>query len=176
VYDHWTPVVEGIPPLKAGDRADLEVARVCLACAFKTMQPEGEVTTIWDEYQGNVIAFTEGETMPYVAIQQYRAGLEALTGDSQTGELLIAAAKMSFSSFIVAFPNPYVPFYDEREEMHDDIHPLAGKGRRLLELANLTDPFDPAVRLDRSRPEKLNKALEKNYLRGLIDNAVRPDE
>lgn len=168
--------IEHLPPLKDGGRADLEVARVCLLRSFETMVAEGELSSVWEEYAGNVTAFCEGATMPYAAIQQYRAGLEALVGDSRTGECLIAAAKMSFAAFLVGIPNPYVAFYDERAEMHDDIHPLAHKARRLLELANLTDPFDPAVRMDRGRPEQLHQAMSQNFLRGLIDNAVRPSE
>lgn len=140
------------------------------------MEPGGELVTMWDEYSGQIIAFTEGETTAYQTLQQYRAGLEALVGDTYTGECLIAAAKMCISAFVVGAPNPYVAFYDEREEMHDDIHPLAYKALGLLHEAKLQDPFDPTVTLDRSRPEKLEDAMQQNFMRGLIDQAVRPED
>jgi len=160
-----------LPPVES--RMDMETARVTLRAVIGSMEPDGWLAEMWGDYTGMVLSFTDGNgSLGHQVLQQLRVGLETVEGDNDCGEWLIASAKMCLSAYLLVLPNPYYAFYPEKDVMHDDVQPLVLKGLRLAYLAAEADPFDLTVRIDQSRPERLEKAHEQNFMRGLLGNMV----
>lgn len=167
----WSSDIADLPEI--GGRQDLETARVCLKHALTTLTAAGDLARMWEEYATFLIDFADGNTtIALESLQAFRVGFEALEADADTGDLLVASAKMATSAFIVGTANPYLTFYSERDEIFDDVHPLAHKALALAWSADATDPFDPVIRIDEERPKRLEQALEKNWMRDILDRAV----
>lgn len=158
------------------ERADSEVARVVLSKCLSEMIPDGELGMAWEGFAVPLLQFTdEAANIGFEDLQMARVSLEAIEGSAHCGDLLIAASKMALSAFIVGFKNPYLALYIERDEMYDDVHPLAFKALLLAHEAFDCDPFDPSVIVNPERPKRLEGAMEQNWMRGIMDRAVRPD-
>jgi hypothetical protein len=163
--------LEHLPPVEAV--MDMEAARVTLRAVVGSMEPDGWLTDMWGDYTRMIESFTEGAgSLGHQILQQLRVGLETVEGDADCGEYLIASAKMCLSAYLLVAPNPYYAFYPEKDIIHDDVQPLVLKGLRLAYLARDSEPFDLTIRIDQSRPEKLEKAHEQNFIRGLLGNAL----
>lgn len=177
--------LDNIPQI--GDRPGVKEAMELIVTAIEAMEPDGQLEERWDEYKGTILNWAKREepTTPQ-ALHGLRVSLEGMAGDSETGELLIAAIKLCMSAVLTAVPNIYYILLDERDAMHDDIAPLIEKGFVLLHKAATIEPFDPIVRVDYSIPDRLEakkqfyveeaeQAAKKSWVTELIDNAVRPE-
>jgi hypothetical protein len=170
-----------------GDRPGVEDAMELIVTAVEAMEPDGQLAERWDEYRDAILNWAKREEpIPPQALHGLRLGLEGMAGDSETGELLIAATKCCMSAILGAIPNIYCILLPDRDPMHDDVAPLIEKGFVLLHKAAALEPFDPIVRVDYSIPERLEakkafyveeaeQAAKKNWVSELIDNAVRPE-
>lgn len=154
---------------------DLEAARVTIKAAFSTMTP-GDGIVDWDAYTNFILEWCDGkQQIPLTALYQLRCSLEHVRGDHRTGELLIAAAKMALAAFMVASPNPHYPLMHRRDEIHDDVRPLVEKAVGLIYRVRDIEPFDPTISVDEDADEDLHQAQDENWLRGLMDRAVKPN-
>lgn len=178
--------LDHIPPL--GDRPDIKHAMELVVAAIEAMEPDGQLAERWDEYKGAMLnwANREGDPVPPQALHGLRLSLEGMAGDSETGELLIAATKLCMSAVLVAVPNVYYILLPDRDAMHDDIAPLIEKANVLLHKAAAIEPFDPIVRVDYTVQERLEakrqfyveeaeKEQREDWVGELLKNAVRPE-
>lgn len=179
-----TPL-ENIPSLD--DRPGVAEAMEMVAAAIEAMQPDGQLTERWDEYKGMIVSWARHEQpVTPESLHGLRVSLEGMAGDSEAGELLIAATKLGISAVLTAAPNIFSIVLADRDPMHDDIAPLIEKGINLLHKARALDNFDPVVRVDYSIQERLDqrkaehvermeREKKHDWVAELISNAVRPE-
>lgn len=177
--------LDNIPQL--GDRPGVTEAMELIVTAIEGMEPDGQLAERWEEYRDAILNWAKREEVatPQM-LHGLRLGLEGMAGDTETGELLIAATKLCMSAVLTAVPNIYYILLPERDVMHDDIAPLIEKANVLLHKAAAIEPFDPIVRVDYTIQDRLEakkqyyveeaeKEAKQNWMTELIDNAVRPE-
>lgn len=167
------PTVQGRPGV---DKA-MEV----VTCAVEAMVPDGQLAERWSEFRDTVLGWSRMEepiTPP--VLYGLRLSLEQMCGDDESGELLVAAAKMGMSAVLLAAPNAYVRVLKDRDEMHDDIAPLIEKGVYLLKKAGSREHWDPTVRVDydisetlKQRQAEAHEGHRQDWANELIRRAVR---
>jgi hypothetical protein len=179
-----TPL-ENIPTLN--ERPGVAQAMEMVVAAIEAMEPDGQLTERWEEYKSTMVGWAKHEQpLTPEALGGLRLSLEGMAGDSEAGELLVAAAKLGLSAVLTAAPNIFHILLPERDPMHDDIAPLIEKGINLLHKARALDHFDPVVRVDYSIQERLDRRKaehveemerekRQDWVGELISNAVRPE-
>lgn len=179
-----TPL-DNIPSLDG--RPGVAEALAVVVAAVEEMRPDGQLSERWEEYKDTILGWARYEQpVTPEALHGLRLTLESMAGDSETGEMLIAATKLCMSAVLTAVPNIYYILLSERDDMHDDIAPLIEKSINLLHKARVQDPYDPVVRVDYTiqdrleakraqHVEEMRDAKKKDWVGDLIANAVRPE-
>lgn len=149
-------------------------ARFLLGYATGHLAPSPELEGWWDGYNDVAMAFAADETVCMHSITEMRRSLEYIVGDDR-GELLIAASKMVLSAMILLVGNPTGGLVFQGSIIHDDMEPLLRKAVHLLQDAGDLGDERLVVEFDSERPAQIAERNDKNKMRFLIENAVRPE-
>jgi hypothetical protein len=156
-------------------RLDLNDGRWLLGEATRRLVPALELEGWWEGYEAVCMAFAASEDVCGKSLIELRQSLEYMVCDEKAGELLIACSKMVLSAMVVFLANPTGGLVVERDDIHDDLDPLLRKGLSLLLMAAQTIELERyMVEFDAEYPERIKERNEKNRMRFLIRNAVRP--
>lgn len=173
--------LDNLPSLQG--RFGVDEAMLIVGEAFEAMEPDGALCEQWEEFHGVATrwAFRE-EQVPAAGLMNLRVSLEKICGDGQTGELLVAGAKLGLATVLLAATNIWHIVIPDRDEMHDYLGPICRKGGLLLHQARVSEPYDPTVRLDYDITDTLHERageaeadMHREWLGDLLGRAVRPE-
>jgi hypothetical protein len=166
------------------DRFDLDDARWALGEATRRLAPSPELSGWWEGYDAVAMAFAAGQNVCAHSMLEMRRTLEYVRSDDPIADSLIATSKMVLSAVVLFTVNPTGGLLAERDEIHDDLDPLVRKAVEILHgVAVEVDDADVyadgnalfLVEFDAEHPKRINERNERNRLKWLIDNAVRPN-
>lgn len=155
----------------------LTEAKVVLSVGLDLLEPSAAIEESWEHFEGHLRDFIGGNPCTINCMIGWRTVLEQVKADSPEGDRVLASMKLAIDAFVVATLNPYALLLDDRCDYHNDVDPLVRKAVAVQSAARGEgDGFDRRVTYDESVNERFEEVNERNRLRSLIDNAIRPGD